>query len=174
MERSRVNWVCGWLMALGLPLVVVWLDPLELFPPDRDLEWAIPLTVQMAALSVGSYACLARPRVEIWADRLVIRNIVRDIAVPTSSIDEIDDTSGTHLRLRVGRRWYTASATQSSVLDGVLGRTTTANAIALAARELNAEGSQRPPVAVTVRRPEWVELALLLFWTIYIAVGLVS
>lgn len=166
--RNRVNQCWGWLIALGIPLVILWLDPLDLYPPDRNLDWAFALTIESAILSIGSYAVFARPRVEVWPDRLIIRNVFRDVSAPFGAITEIDDRSSTWIRIRAGGKWYTAAGTELSTLDGFRGP----SGERMSAARVFPEGDVASgEVAVRWRSLERVEVALLVTWLSYIVLG---
>ena len=94
--RSRTNRVSGWLLAFGLWAGSVAVDPLHLYsvwsdvPPDERWYVQLPRYAVFMVMAVGAFAVLARPRLELSADSLTIRNPLRDVFVPLANITKAE------------------------------------------------------------------------------------
>jgi hypothetical protein len=85
--RNSNNWLPGWLLAVGLPLLAGFLDPLFLLydrprQPDDTFAVLFPFTLGGAAVSLLAYIFLVRPCVDITEQHFILRNPVRETAVP--------------------------------------------------------------------------------------------
>jgi PH (Pleckstrin Homology) domain-containing protein len=107
--RSRSNLVAGLATSFGLFGFFCWLDPFLIWSPweggdalptkFESLTFCLPFFL----LSVFTAAFFARPRVEVTAQTVIVRNPVRDTVAPLGSVHRID-YSGTFARLLLGDR----------------------------------------------------------------------
>lgn len=84
--RNSNNWLPGWLLALGTPAFVVFLDPLFLwdqqYKEGEDFATLILFTLGSALASLMAYICLVRPDAEVTPPYFILRNPLRETAVP--------------------------------------------------------------------------------------------
>lgn len=103
--RNRINQWAGLVMCVGaLVLSIPVTDSMHLWSvfydaPDETWLEALPWYLGWAALGMSFVAGATRPRVEVDDHRVVIRNILRDVYVPRGNVREVDDESGTYLKI---------------------------------------------------------------------------
>jgi hypothetical protein len=84
--RNGHNWLAGWLFVLGLPAFVLFFDPLFLrdqqYKEGEDLATLVLLTLGFAVASLMACICLLRPTAEVTPQYFILRNPLRETAVP--------------------------------------------------------------------------------------------
>ena len=149
--RNRSNYVSGWFLGVGGLALNVAIDALHLYSrfsdaPNETAVQALPLYLFWVAIGMGAFGIFARPRVEVGPDQVILRNVFRDIYIPTASIEDIDD-SGKYLTITAGGRRFVAAATEASNLTVMLGRQGTAHAV----EEALEQGPQGATTSTSVR-----------------------
>lgn len=174
--RGGWNYWSGVILALGLPVAILFLDPMAVVLPAPTGPSDSPLTTiaLFGAISVGSVRVLVSPRVEVAASEIIIVNVFRTIRIGTAAIQEIDD-SGFWLRIQAGGRWFQATGTEAATFKSFSPELVAAqNALKqrLKAPTTGPGEQGQDHVQLSWRRPVKAELILLLGWLVYAGFGI--
>ncbi len=175
--RNRANYYSGWGIAVGLLVVTVSIDAMHLYSrwpdaPDETPLQALPSHLAFAVMGLGAFARFSRPRVEVTAGDVVLRNVFQDVFIPASAIETLDDSGG-YLVVTAAGRDFTAVATEASNLTMFLGRQGTAQALRSALSEVSDREPDDGAVRVAVREsPTGSELVLWVAYALYPAAAL--
>jgi hypothetical protein len=172
--RNRTNYWSGLAVSFGLLTSVLWTDPFGVVRErerESDLSFVAEFLVLLSLASIGAYTLFVRPRLELWSDSLVIRNVLRDVRIPYGLIDEVDPHSGVYLRVKASGRRYTAWGLEKHKFQLVQNLTGVAGEASLEIDRLRDRSVDRwssgADVQAKFRRPSIPELVLALGWTLY-------
>ena len=110
--RKTSNYVLGWLGVLGMLAVIVGVDMLHLYsmypdePEDSFLD-GLPIVGVLAGAALIFHLFGTRPRVELHSGHVLLRNPLRDVALPIASIDGIKQEGAFPQFVSRGRRFTT-------------------------------------------------------------------
>lgn len=178
--RRQLNRWAGLLGGYGVLAFTVATDQLFAWspspdtPPESSLEALLDLGWIFPALSVVLLTFGARPRIDVWPDRLVVRNLISNTTVPRDAYLGLSEGFPGWVKLRTtGGNVYAwgfevmnfeeVPAEQDIFPEAFLNYPT-ATTSTRAVRRVR----RRP------RAPEWHELLLWLAWIGYIAAALIS
>ena len=179
--RNRTNFT----LAAGFPWILTIFicgaaDPMQVFGPAADhsrvaaFNWLF--TLGAMSLAVGIYSLFGRPRVELSVDALVIRGLLHDIVIPWDQVKGVDTAGSTYLQVVTPERSYSALGIERSNWAVFSGNAGAAGALSNKIMDFQAGLPVRPTgeVAVHRRKPEVVEVLLVVVWLCYLAASAVK
>lgn len=161
--RNSNNVGSGWLLAVGLPAFMALIDPLYVLrgrPPAGE-DFFTETTAYLICAAVGStaaYMILVRTRVDITETHVVLRNPLRDVALPRVGL-EVEPVMMGVPRLRYAGHTYTAWGGENTAYE--------------ISEYVLQEGLQED-VVLAWRRPDCVSAILVALWTMYITTGFIG
>ncbi len=169
--QNKVNLVSGYVVSFGFLAGFVILDPFQVFvtwPAGQALSESETLGYGafFGCLSMLALATLGRPRVELHADHLLIRNVLHDVLIPLSALDSKEDLSDPFL-ISARNRTYTAWGAERAPFplrpppEGMRMRDAGGGLV-----------EHCSSVGVFWRRPERAEITLAALWSGVLLVGL--
>ena len=172
--RNRANFFSGLAVSFGLLSAMVWTDPYGVVrdrEPPSDLAFEVQFLLGLTVISLGAYAFGVRPRLELWPDKVVLRNVLRDVTIPHGRIEEVDPDSGVYLRLRADGRTFTALGLEKHKFQLVRNVTGVAGQASAEIRRMQEATSPMASgqVEVKLRLPSLGEAVLALAWASCIA-----
>ncbi|WP_123378928.1 hypothetical protein [Pseudokineococcus lusitanus] len=176
--RRQLNRWAGFLSGFGVLAFTVATDRFFAWrsspdtPPPTSLQVLLDYGWVFPALSVVLLTLGARPRIDVWPDHLIVRNLISDTTVPRQAYLGLSEGFPGWMRLRTtGGQVYAwalgvddheeVPAERDLLTEAFLNHPT-ASLTTRAARRV----SRRP------RSPEWYEMVLWMTWIAYIAAAL--
>lgn len=88
--RNSNNRGPGWLLAFGSLAFMLFADPFAIYArskqPEDTLSFFLLFTLCMSVFSLGTWIFLVRPCVDVTEEHFVLRNPLRETAVPRSGV----------------------------------------------------------------------------------------
>lgn len=166
--RNRQNQVSGLVLGFAILIGMIALDPLCLYQncyPD-SLFGRLKLLFGGMLISLGGMVVFWRPRVVVGPQSLLVLNPLRDVTIPLERIDTFEE-GDRYTRIIVGEQRITAWGLEQAPVVGAFGGRPQLAADLVA--------QQTAPGAAVVRRwrrPEPLEVVVLVGWLGYLVFGL--
>jgi hypothetical protein len=161
--RNSNNRGPGWLLAVGSLAFTIFLDPFALYTPKQaedTLMFFLLFTICMAVFSLVVWVVLVRPCVDVTEEYFLLRNPVRETAVPRAGL--------------VLTRGLTMGFPKLTAVDGTSHVAWGAENDAQRFIDLALPAAEAPPPVLTRRRPlgRWF-FVLAATWALYCLVGVI-